>query len=205
MIHPKALVDDVDAIGPETHVWAFAHIMAGARVGNHCSFGDHAFVESGAVVGDNVTVKNRVLIWEGITIEDDVFAGPGVIFTNDRFPRSPRSPGARQRYTDKSNWLQRTVVRQGCSIGAAATICPGIQLGRYSMVAAGSVVTADVEPYSLVMGSPARHVSYVCGCGRRIAGHYSQTDCTVCGETAASRADSDAHPTDSRSHQTSNA
>ena len=98
MIHPKALVDDADAIGSGTNVWAFAHVMAGARVGHHCNIGDHAFVETGAIVGNNVTLKNHVLIWEGITIEDDVFVGPGVIFTNDRFPRSPRMSSAKQRY-----------------------------------------------------------------------------------------------------------
>jgi acetyltransferase-like isoleucine patch superfamily enzyme len=187
MIHPKALVDDADAIGPDTNVWAYAHVMAGARVGNHCNLGDHAFVEAGAVVGDNVTLKNNVAVWEGITIEDDVFVGPSVVFTNDRFPRSSRAAAAGQRYRDKSNWLETTVVRRGCSIGAGATICPGIELGRYSMIAAGSVPTKNVEPYSLVMGAPARHVCYVCGCGQKLSGHYVQTDCLVCGETAAMR------------------
>ena len=187
MIHPKALVDDANAIGPETNVWAYAHVMAGARVGNHCNIGDHVFVEAGAVVGNNVTLKNHVLIWEGITIEDDVFVGPGVIFTNDPFPRSPRMPSAKQRYARKSNWLVPTVVQRGCSIGAAATICPGIKLGNYSMIAAGSVVTKDVDPYALVVGSPARRVHYVCSCGQKLAGHFLRTDCQVCGETGAER------------------
>lgn len=187
MIHPKAIVEDADAIGLDTNVWAYAHVMAGARIGNHCNLGDHAFVEAGAIVGDNVTVKNNVLIWEGITIEDDVFVGPGVTFTNDRFPRAARAPNAKQRYAEKSNWLETTLVRHGCSIGAAATICPAIELGRYSMIGAGSVVTKDVEPFSLVMGAPARHVSYVCRCGQKLAGHYLETDCLACGETVAQR------------------
>lgn len=187
MIHPKALVDDPDSVGIDTNIWAFAHVMAGARIGNHCNVGDHAFVESGAVVGNNVTLKNSVLVWEGITIEDDVFVGPRVTFTNDRLPRSPRMPNAKHRYSDKSNWLQTTFVRHGCSIGAAATICPGVELGRYSLIGAGSVVTSDVEPYSLVIGSPAKHVSYVCRCGQKLTGHHLQTDCEVCGETSADR------------------
>lgn len=191
MIHPTALVDDADAIGPDTNVWAYAHVMAGACVGDHCNIGDHAFVEAGAVVGNNVTLKNHVLIWEGITIEDDVFVGPGVIFTNDQFPRSRRMPGAKQRYAQKSNWLLSTVVRHGCSIGAAATICPGITLGNYSMVAAGSVVTKDVDPYALVVGSPARRSHYVCSCGQKLAGHFLRTDCQVCGETGAQRREDD--------------
>jgi UDP-2-acetamido-3-amino-2,3-dideoxy-glucuronate N-acetyltransferase len=187
MIHPTAIVEDADAIGSDTNVWAYAHVMAGARIGNHCNLGDHVFVESGAVVGDNVTLKNNVLIWEGITIEDDVFVGPGVIFTNDRYPRSARAPNARQRYAEKSNWLERTLVWRGCSIGAGATICPGIKLGRYSMIGAGSVVSKDVQPFSLVIGVPARHLTYVCSCGQKLAGHYLQSDCLACGETVASR------------------
>lgn len=187
MIHPQALVDDSEVIGCETNVWAFAHIMSGARVGSRCNIGDHAFIESGAVLGNNVTVKNHVLIWEGITIEDDVFLGPRVTFTNDRFPRSPRMANVRQRYADKAAWLLPTVVRQGASLGAAATICPGLELGKFCMVAAGSVVTKDVESYCLVMGSPARRVHYVCSCGQKLAGHYLQSDCLNCGETAATR------------------
>ena len=190
MIHPKALVDDAGAIGVGTDVWAFAHIMAGARVGNNCSIGDHGFVEAGAAIGNNVTVKNHVLIWEGITIEDDVFIGPGVTFTNDRFPRSPRMQRARPRYANKNNWLLPTLVRRGCSIGASATISPGIQLGSYSMVAAGSDVTKDVEPYSLVMGVPARRVQYVCSCGQKLEGHFLQADCQACGETETERRES---------------
>ena len=187
MIHPSALVDDANAIGSGTRVWAFAHVMSGARIGCDCNIGDHAFVESGAVLGDNVTIKNNVLVWEGITIEDDVFVGPGVVFSNDRFPRSPRAVVAQARYANKSTWLEETFVRRGCSIGAAATICPGIELGCYSMIGAGSVVTKNVEPYSLVVGSPAVAVGYVCSCGQRLGGHYLQNDCLACGETAAAR------------------
>lgn len=187
MIHPLAIVDDVGAIGEGTNVWAFAHVMAGASVGRCCNIGDHAFIESGASIGDNVTLKNQVLVWEGITIEDDVFVGPAVVFTNDRYPRSPRMATASQRYRDKQAWLETTSVRRGCSIGAASTICPGLELGRYSMIAAGSLVTKDVEPYSMVMGSPARPVSNICSCGHKLPGHYSRADCMACGETAAMR------------------
>jgi acetyltransferase-like isoleucine patch superfamily enzyme len=187
VIHKHAIVDDADAVGEGTNVWAFAHVMAGARVGRGCSIGDHAFIESGAVIGNNVTLKNQTLVWEGITIEDDVFVGPRVVFSNDRFPRSPRMERAKTRYAEKSNWLERTVVRRGCSIGAGATICPGIELGGFSMIAAGALVTKDVRPYSLVMGSPARHVGDVCSCGQRLSGSYLETDCSACGETPDQR------------------
>jgi acetyltransferase-like isoleucine patch superfamily enzyme len=187
MIHPQALVDDVTAIGPNTNVWAFAHIMKGATVGSDCNIGDHAFLESGAKIGNNVTVKNRVMIWEGVTIRDDVFLGPGVVFTNDRNPRSPRMPQARERYADRSNWLVMTLVDQGCSIGAGAIICPGLTLGKYSMIGAGSVVTKNVEPYSLVAGTPATHRGYVCSCGQKLAGHYKDSRCEHCGEQGSQR------------------
>ena len=187
MIHPTAIVDDVDAIGPETNVWAYAHVMAGARLGSRCNVGDHAFVESGAVIGDNVTLKNGVMVWDGVTIEDDVFVGPRVTFTNDRYPRSPRMQVAKPRYASKSNWLVETRVERGCSIGACATICPGVRLGAYCLVAAGSIITKDVGPHQFVLGAPATAVGYVCRCGQKLPGHYLETDCPVCGETAAER------------------
>ncbi|SMP68569.1 Acetyltransferase (isoleucine patch superfamily) [Neorhodopirellula lusitana] len=187
MIHDQALVDDLSVLGEGTDVWAYAHIMKGVQIGKRCSFGDHAFVESGAVIGNNVTVKNQVLIWEGITIEDDVFVGPRVTFTNDVFPRSPRGKSAAERYDLKSSWLVSTTVGQGASIGAGAIICPGANLGRYCMVAAGSVVTKDVPDFALVMGNPARHVGDVCSCGSKLDGPASQSTCQHCGQTPEQR------------------
>ena len=186
MHHATAIVE-TDTIGPETNVWAYAHVMPGAIVGNRVNIGDHAFVEGGAVIGDNVTLKNCVCVWEGITIEDDCFIGPAVTFTNDRNPRSPRMDAAAQRYAERDNWLAKTVVRRGCSIGAASTICPGLDLGTFSMIAAGSVVTRDVPAFALVMGSPARRVADVCSCGQRLPGKFDDCDCEACGETATQR------------------
>jgi UDP-3-O-[3-hydroxymyristoyl] glucosamine N-acyltransferase len=105
-VHPQALCEG--EVGPGTRVWAFAHVLRGAKVGRDCNVGDHAFIEGGAVVGHRVTIKNQVMIWEGVTVEDDVFLGPGVMFTNDRFPRSGRMPQAMQRYAHKENWLEVT-------------------------------------------------------------------------------------------------
>lgn len=193
MIHPNALVDDESVLGPETDVWAFAHIMKDVVVGSRCSFGDHTFVESGAIIGDNVTVKNQVLIWEGITIEDDVFVGPRVTFTNDRYPRSPRSQSLRggrclaDNYKNRDSWLVTTTVRRGASIGGGATICPGLELGRYCMIGAGSVVTRNVPDYTLVVGNPARPVHDVCSCGKKLSGDHRETICDHCGETPEQR------------------
>ena len=169
-------MDDESVLGEGTDVWAFAHIMKGAKIGNRCSFGDHAFVESGAVIGNGVTVKNQVVIWDGVTIEDDVFVGPRVTFTNDLFPRSPRGRSGADRY-QVGRFLAGKNPRfdKGRPIGANATICPGVELGRHCMIAAGSVVTKDVGDYALVMGSPARHVQDVCSCGKKLSWYPHRT------------------------------
>jgi len=165
-VHPTALVES-ENIGEGTRVWAYAHVLPEVFIGTNCNLGDHSFVETGARIGNNVTVKNNVSIWEGVTVEDDCFLGPSVVFTNDRFPRSPRMPDAASRYETRAGWLEETVVEQGCSIGANSIICPGIRLGKYSMIAAGSIVSHDVPPHALMMGVPARRVGTVCRCGLR--------------------------------------
>lgn len=161
--------------------------MKGASIGARVNLGDHAFVESGAVVGNNVTVKNAVCIWDGIVIEDDVFVGPRVTFTNDRYPRSPRMESVRDRYARVENWLCRTIVRKGASIGASATIGPGVELGEFCMVGAGALVTRDVPAYALVVGTPAVRVADVCNCGVPLPGSHDLSDCASCGQTAQMR------------------
>ena len=179
--HPTALVE-CQQIGPGTRIWAFAHVMVGARLGSHCNVGDHAFVESGAAVGNNVTIKNNVCVWAGVTLGDDVFIGPNVTFTNDRYPRSPRMAQSAARYEQPDNWLLQTIVERGVSIGANATILPGIRLGRYCMIAAGALVSADVPPFALMVGSPARRVGDLCRCGQKLDGDHRATICQHCGE-----------------------
>lgn len=149
MIHPAALCES-DQVGDGTRIWAFAHILPGARVGSDCNICDGVFVEGGVVVGDRVTVKCGVQLWDGVTLEDDVFVGPNATFTNDPFPRSRIRP---ERYT-------RTVVRHGASIGANATILPGVVIGANAMVGAGAVVTRDVPTNAIVVGNPARVHGY---------------------------------------------
>ncbi len=184
--HPAALVES-DAVGTGTRVWAYAHVMRGARVGSNCNVGDHAFVESGAIVGNNVTLKNNVCVWAGITLEDDVFVGPNATFTNDRYPRSPRMREAAGRYATTDSWLALTVVERGVSIGANVTVVPGLRLGRYSMIAAGAIITADVPPFALMVGAPARIVGHVCRCGQKLFGDYRAATCDACGETPQMR------------------
>ncbi|HUQ84651.1 MAG TPA: WxcM-like domain-containing protein [Gemmatimonadaceae bacterium] len=143
--HPQSLVESPN-IGEGTRVWAFAHILPGAKVGRDCNICDHVFIENDVVVGDRVTVKCGVQLWDGVALEDDVFVGPNATFTNDLFPRSRQRP----------EQFARTTVRAGASIGANATLLPGIEIGRGAMVGAGAVVTRDVPPGVVVTGNPAR-------------------------------------------------
>jgi len=153
--HPTALVES-DAIGDGTRIWAFAHVLQGAVIGANCNIGDHCFVESGVVIGDDVVVKNGVALWQGITLQDRVFIGPNVAFTNDIFPR------AKIYHAEYA----RTVISQGASIGANATLLCGISIGRYALIGAGSVVTRDVSDFALVYGNPARQHGWACVCGK---------------------------------------
>ena len=149
-IHP---LSDVQAscIGHGTRVWQFSVILSGAKIGENVNVCAHTLIENDVVIGDNVTIKSGVYIWDGITIEDNVFIGPCVAFTNDKKPRSKVYP----------EQFLRTTIKYGASIGANATILPGITLGVGCMVGAGSVVTKDVPPYAVVIGNPARIIKYL--------------------------------------------
>jgi len=178
MIHPTAIVETAD-IGAGTRIWAYTHILAGAKIGANCNIGDHVFIEGGVVVGDGVTVKNGVALWEGVVLEDGVFIGPNAVFANDRYPRSPRGSAAGTRY-DNKEWLEETVVETGASIGANATVLCGVRIGKYALVGAGAVVTGDVPPHALVIGSPARHAGWVCTCGQPLTEMGSLLNCASC-------------------------
>jgi UDP-2-acetamido-3-amino-2,3-dideoxy-glucuronate N-acetyltransferase len=177
--HPHAIVE-TDQIGAGTRIWAFTHIMRGASIGASCNIGEHCFVESGVVIGDGVTIKNGNMLWDGVTLEDGVFVGPHVFFTNDRYPRSPRLPQAQKRYSSRA-WLVPTLIRQGASLGAGAVILAGVTVGAFAMVGAAAVVTADVPPYALVVGNPARVRGWVCQCGQPLAWYAEQSICGECG------------------------
>lgn len=148
-IHEKALCES-DTIGAGTRIWAFAHILPGAKIGRDCNICDGVFIENDVVVGDRTTVKCGVQLWDGVRLGHDVFVGPNATFTNDLFPRSGQRP---ERYTS-------TIVEDGASIGANATLIAGITIGRGAMVGAGAVVTRSVPPNAIVVGNPARIRGY---------------------------------------------
>ena len=149
-VHERGICES-ENVGAGTRIWAFAHVLPGATIGADCNVCDGVFVEDGVKVGDRVTLKSGVQLWTGVELEDDVFVGPNATFTNDPFPRS-------RQYLEE---YARTVVREGASIGANATILPGLEIGRGAMVAAGAVVTRPVPPHAIVKGNPARISGYV--------------------------------------------
>lgn len=148
-LHPTADVQST-TIGAETRIWQFCVVLPGARIGAGCNICAHVLIENDVRIGDNVTVKSGVQLWDGITLEDDVFVGPNVTFTNDSRPRSKQYPTS----------FARTVVGRGASIGANATILPGLTIGEGAMVGAGAVVTRSVPDYATVIGNPAAIVGY---------------------------------------------
>lgn len=157
-IHATATVHPGARIGPGTRIWVNVQIREGASIGCDCILSKDVYVDQGVSIGDRCKVQNSVSIYHGVTIEDEVFVGPNACFTNDRVPRA---------FVD--DWqVTTTLVRRGASIGANATIVCGSTIGEYAMVAAGSVVTRDVEPYALVMGNPARAVGFVDKNGNRV-------------------------------------
>jgi UDP-2-acetamido-3-amino-2,3-dideoxy-glucuronate N-acetyltransferase len=160
-VHPQGLCES-NEVGEGTRVWAFAHVMKGARVGRRCNIGEGSFVEAGAVIGDYCTVKNGVSVWDRVTVEDHCFLGPACVFTNDRIPRSHPDYA-----TLPEDWLP-TLLREGTTIGANATIVCGATLGHWCFVAAGAVVTRDVPAHAMVAGNPARRIGWACCCGRRL-------------------------------------
>lgn len=138
-------------IGQGTKIWQYTVVLENAEIGDNCNINAHCFIENKVVLGNNVTIKCGNYIWDGITIEDNVFLGPNVTFTNDNVPRS-----------GNSNFkLQETILKEGCSIGGGATILPGLSIGSYALIGAGSLITKNVGDFELWYGNPATHKGYV--------------------------------------------
>lgn len=145
-------------IGVGTKIWQNVQVREHAKIGQNCNIGKDCYIDTNASIGDNCKIQNGVSVYWGVTIENDVFVGPNAVFTNDKVPRA---------FNDEWRVIS-TLIKKGASIGANATIVCGVTVGEYAMVAAGSVVTKDIEPYSLVMGNPAKHYSYIDKMGNKI-------------------------------------
>lgn len=168
-VHESSYIDDDVEIGKGTKIWHFCHVQKGARIGENCSFGQNVNVSNHVIIGNGVKVQNNVSIYEGVELEDDVFCGPSMVFTNDLTPRA--------KYPKGTAGYQKTLVREGASIGANATVVCGHTIGRGAMIAAGAVVTKDVPDYALMAGVPAKRIGWVCECGERLG---SLLECKKC-------------------------
>lgn len=166
--HPTAEVSGEASIGDGTKIWNNAHVRENSTIGENCILGDGVYVDKGVRIGNNVKIQNYALIYRGVTVEDGVFIGPHVCFTNDKNPRAINEDG---RLQSDGEWeVDPTLVKRGASIGANSTILPGVTIGEFAMVGAGSVVTEDVPPFSLVTGNPARAKGKVDARGNRVEG-----------------------------------
>lgn len=154
-VHANGIVEDGAQVGDGSRIWAFAHVLPGAQLGIDCNICDHVFIENEVKIGDRVTIKCGVQLWDGVTLENDVFIGPNVTFTNDPFPRSKNQPEV----------YSQTLIKNKASVGANATILPGVTIGQSAMIGAGSVVTHDVPANAVVIGNPGRVVGFTNGQG----------------------------------------
>lgn len=169
-IHESSYVDDNVTIGDGTKIWHFSHIQNGAIIGHNCSIGQNVNISNNVIIGNYVKIQNNVSVYEGVELQDYVFCGPSMVFTNDLNPRSKYPKG-------NKNYL-KTIVEEGATIGANATIVCGNRIGKWAMIGSGAVVTSDVPNYALIVGVPARQIGWVCECGNRLD---IKLKCNSCG------------------------
>ncbi len=175
----NSIISEKATIGKNTKIWHFVQIREGAVIGENCIISKGAYIDAGVKIGNNVKIQNNASIYHGATIEDGVFIGPHVCFTNDKIPRAINPDGSLKQASD---WKITPIhVKKGASIGTNAVILPGVTIGEFSLIGAGSVVTKNVPDYAIAVGNPARIVRYTCKCARTKVSLLSKSiDCTLC-------------------------
>jgi len=158
-IHPSAIVDEGARIGMGTRIWHFSHVMPTAVIGEGCSIGQNCFIDNRVRIGNGVKIQNNVSVYNGVVVEDDVFLGPSMVFTNVMNPRS---------FVERKHEFRPTFLRKGATIGANATIVCGVEIGRYALIGAGSVIIRNVPDHALMVGNPARQIGWVSQTGERL-------------------------------------
>ncbi len=170
--HATAVIDEGCEIGVGTKIWHFSHIMPNCKIGEQCNIGQNVVISSEVILGKNVKVQNNVSIYTGVICENDVFLGPSMVFTNVTNPRSA---------VNRKNQYAKTLVKEGASIGANATIVCGHDIGRYAFIGAGAVVTKDVPDYALVIGNPAKQSGWMSEYGHKL--NFNKTGEAFCDES----------------------
>ena len=168
--HESSYIDDGCTIGKSTKIWHFCHIMSGAKIGERCVFGQNVNIGGKTVIGNDVKIQNNVSVYDGVTLEYGVFCGPSMVFTNDLTPRAL--------FPKHGNYIS-TLVKEGASIGANATIVCGTTIGRHAMIGSGSVVTKDIPDYAIAYGIPAKTHGWICECGQSL--NFEDGSEAICG------------------------
>lgn len=182
IIHPSAEVSPQAKIGNNTRIWHQAQVREGASIGDNCILGKGVYIDFNVSIGNNVKIQNGCYVFHGAALEDGVFLGPGVILTNDKNPRAINIDGSLKKDDD---WVAgRILIKRGASLGAGCIVLPGVTIGKFAMAGAGTVITKDVPPYALVIGSPAKIIGFVCECGIRLQAGERRGDMihTICGK-----------------------
>ena len=171
-VHPSAVVDEGAVIGEGTKIWHFCHVMAGARIGAGVVLGQNGYVGGAAVIGDGCRVQNNVSVYDGVLLEEEVFVGPSAVFTNVRNPRA---------HVERKEEYAPTRVGRRATLGANCTVVCGCTIGAYAFVAAGAVITSDVQRHALMAGAPARRIGWACACGEILPRGGAELICARCG------------------------